>query len=61
MGYFAFAHEIYSTVSVIAVGAGVSAVGMGSKLISKQLMADKDYAKIESETKAVLRIIHSIK
>ena len=41
--------------------AGVSAVGMGSKLISKQLMADKDYATIESETKAVLSLIHSIK
>ena len=41
--------------------AGVSAVGMGSKLISKQLMADKDYATIESETKAVLSLIRSIK
>lgn len=41
--------------------AGVSAVGMGSKLISKQLMADKDYATIESETKKVLSLIHSIK
>jgi 2-dehydro-3-deoxyphosphogluconate aldolase/(4S)-4-hydroxy-2-oxoglutarate aldolase len=41
--------------------AGVSAVGMGSKLISKQLMTDKDYTKIESETKAVLSLIHSIK
>jgi 2-dehydro-3-deoxyphosphogluconate aldolase/(4S)-4-hydroxy-2-oxoglutarate aldolase len=41
--------------------AGVSAVGMGSKLISKQLMADKDYAAIESETKAVLNLIESIK
>jgi 2-dehydro-3-deoxyphosphogluconate aldolase/(4S)-4-hydroxy-2-oxoglutarate aldolase len=41
--------------------AGVSAVGMGSKLISKQLMADKDYTTIESETKAVLSLIHSIK
>jgi 2-dehydro-3-deoxyphosphogluconate aldolase/(4S)-4-hydroxy-2-oxoglutarate aldolase len=41
--------------------AGVSAVGMGSKLISKQLMADKDYATIESETKTVLSLIHSIK
>ena len=41
--------------------AGVSAVGMGSKLISKQLMADKDYATIESETKKVLELIHSIK
>jgi 2-dehydro-3-deoxyphosphogluconate aldolase / (4S)-4-hydroxy-2-oxoglutarate aldolase len=41
--------------------AGVSAVGMGSKLISKQLMADKDYAKIEADTKTVLALIHSIK
>ena len=41
--------------------AGVSAVGMGSKLISKQLMADKDYATIESETKTVLGLIQSIK
>jgi len=41
--------------------AGVSAVGMGSKLISKKLMENKDYATIESETKAVLSLIHSIK
>lgn len=41
--------------------AGVSAVGMGSKLISKQLMDAKDYATIESETKTVLSLIHSIK
>ena len=41
--------------------AGVSAVGMGSKLISKQLMADKDYDTIESETKTVLSLIQSIK
>lgn len=41
--------------------AGVSAVGMGSKLISKQLMADKDYTTIELETKKVLEIIQSIK
>ena len=41
--------------------AGVSAVGMGSKLISKKLMADKDYATIESETKKVLEVIQSIK
>ena len=40
--------------------AGVSAVGMGSKLISKQLMADKDYAKIEADTKTVLSLVHSI-
>lgn len=41
--------------------AGVSAVGMGSKLISKQLMADKDYATIEFETQKVLNLIHSIR
>ncbi|PKP14912.1 MAG: bifunctional 4-hydroxy-2-oxoglutarate aldolase/2-dehydro-3-deoxy-phosphogluconate aldolase, partial [Bacteroidetes bacterium HGW-Bacteroidetes-23] len=41
--------------------AGVSAVGMGSKLISKQLMADQDYATIEAETKKVLEVIQSIK
>jgi len=41
--------------------AGVSAVGMGSKLISKKLMSEKDYATIESETRSVLGIIQSIK
>ena len=41
--------------------AGVVAVGMGSKLISKQLMEAKDYATIESETKKVLELIQSIK
>ena len=41
--------------------AGVSAVGMGSKLVSKELMASKDYATIENETKKVLEIIQSIK
>ncbi|WP_346238073.1 bifunctional 4-hydroxy-2-oxoglutarate aldolase/2-dehydro-3-deoxy-phosphogluconate aldolase [Niabella insulamsoli] len=41
--------------------AGVCAVGMGSKLISKQLMADKDYATIEQRTKEVFATIQSIK
>lgn len=41
--------------------AGVCAVGMGSKLISKKLMEAKDYATIESETKKVLETIMSIK
>ena len=41
--------------------AGVCAVGMGSKLISKQLMETKDYAAIEQQTKTVLDIIKSIK
>jgi len=41
--------------------AGVCAVGMGSKLISKKLMEVKDYSTIESETKKVLELIGSIK
>lgn len=41
--------------------AGVSAVGMGSKLISKKLMSDRDYKTIEMETKKVLDIIKTIR
>lgn len=41
--------------------AGVCAVGMGSKLISKKLMEAKDYATIESSTKEVLALIATIK
>jgi len=41
--------------------AGVCAVGMGSKLISKKLMETKDYATIEIETRKVLQLIASIK
>ena len=41
--------------------AGVCAVGMGSKLVSKKLMEAKEYATIESETKKVLELIASIK
>jgi len=41
--------------------AGVCAVGMGSKLISKKLMEQKDYATIEKMTKEVLDLIISIK
>ncbi|HEX8459888.1 MAG TPA: bifunctional 4-hydroxy-2-oxoglutarate aldolase/2-dehydro-3-deoxy-phosphogluconate aldolase, partial [Segetibacter sp.] len=41
--------------------AGVSAVGMGSKLISKQLLEAKDYAKIESLTKEAMEIVKSVK
>lgn len=40
--------------------AGVSAVGMGSKLISKKLMDDKDYETIETQTKSVLNTIKNI-
>ena len=41
--------------------AGVCAVGMGSKLISKKLMEAKDYATIEKMTKEVLDLIGTIK
>lgn len=41
--------------------AGVCAVGMGSKLISKDLMEKEDYLMIENETKKVLVLIESIK
>jgi len=41
--------------------AGVCAVGMGSKLISKKLMEARDYATIENETKKVLEVIAGIK
>ncbi len=41
--------------------AGVCAVGMGSKLISKKLMETKDYATIEKMTKEVLELISTIK
>lgn len=41
--------------------AGVCAVGMGSKLISKKLMEAKDYATIEQQSCEVLALIQSIK
>ena len=41
--------------------AGVCAVGMGSKLISKKLMEAKDYTTIEKMTKEVLDLIGTIK
>ena len=41
--------------------AGVCAVGMGSKLISKKLMEAKDYATMERMTREVIALIGSIK
>ncbi len=41
--------------------AGVCAVGMGSKLISKALLEAKDYATIEATTKEVLATVKAIK
>lgn len=41
--------------------AGVSAVGMGSKLISRQLLEEKNYAKIEELTKQAMSIVKSLR
>jgi 2-dehydro-3-deoxyphosphogluconate aldolase/(4S)-4-hydroxy-2-oxoglutarate aldolase len=41
--------------------AGVCAVGMGSKLISKKLMEQQDYAAMEKGTKEVFEIINAVK
>lgn len=41
--------------------AGVCAVGMGSKLVSKNLLEQKDYAKIEALTKQAIDIVKSVR
>jgi 2-dehydro-3-deoxyphosphogluconate aldolase/(4S)-4-hydroxy-2-oxoglutarate aldolase len=41
--------------------AGVSAVGMGSKLVSKSLLEERNYSEIEERTKQVIEIIKSVK
>jgi 2-dehydro-3-deoxyphosphogluconate aldolase/(4S)-4-hydroxy-2-oxoglutarate aldolase len=41
--------------------AGVCAVGMGSKLVSKSLLEHKDYTAIQKATEEVLAIVQSIK
>lgn len=41
--------------------AGVVAVGMGSKLISKAVLQNQEYEKLTSQTKAVLEILNNIK
>lgn len=41
--------------------AGVCAVGMGSKLISKNLLEQKDYAKIEALTKQAMDIVKQVR
>jgi 2-dehydro-3-deoxyphosphogluconate aldolase/(4S)-4-hydroxy-2-oxoglutarate aldolase len=40
--------------------AGVTCVGMGSKLISKEIIANKDYDKLEQEVKNALAIINML-
>ncbi len=41
--------------------AGVCAVGMGSKLVSKEVMANKQYNLLIEETKKVMELINSIR
>ncbi|WP_338407092.1 bifunctional 4-hydroxy-2-oxoglutarate aldolase/2-dehydro-3-deoxy-phosphogluconate aldolase [uncultured Flavobacterium sp.] len=41
--------------------AGVTCVGMGSQLISKEIIANKDYAKLEQDVAKVLSIIKNLK
>lgn len=41
--------------------AGVCAVGMGSKLVSKQIIEQKDYEKIEALTKKTFEIIEKVR
>lgn len=41
--------------------AGVKAVGMGSKLISKPLLEARDYQKIEELTKSAIQIINEVR
>ncbi len=41
--------------------AGVTCVGMGSKLISKQILADQNYAQLEKDVKAALQIIKEVR
>jgi len=41
--------------------AGVTCVGMGSKLISKEIIANQDYAKLEKDVKAALALVKLVR
>ena len=41
--------------------AGVCAVGMGSKLVSKDVMENKKYSELQASTKEALEIINSLR
>jgi len=41
--------------------AGVTCVGMGSKLISKEILQNQDYALLEEKTKKALALIQQLK
>lgn len=42
-------------------GAGAICVGMGSKLVSKSIIADRNFKQLEDKTRAVLQLIHEIR
>lgn len=42
-------------------GAGATCVGMGSQLISSDLIKNKDFARLEEKTKEVVEILHKIR
>lgn len=41
--------------------AGVTCVGMGSKLISKEVLANQDFDKLQQDVKSTLEIINSVR
>ncbi|WP_339926442.1 bifunctional 4-hydroxy-2-oxoglutarate aldolase/2-dehydro-3-deoxy-phosphogluconate aldolase [uncultured Cyclobacterium sp.] len=41
--------------------AGVSAVGMGSKLVSKQLLQEKNYSKIQEMAEKAIEVVNEVK
>jgi len=74
-GFVSAVKELFSAVKFIITGgvepdennlkgwfsAGAAAVGMGSKLITKQILENKDYAKITELTKESLRLIEIVR
>jgi len=74
-GYITAIREIFPNLTFMVTGgvepeegnlrnwfkAGVSAVGMGSKLISKQILEARDYPQITALTKASLNLIQMIR
>ena len=74
-GFVSAVKELFSEVKFIITGgvepdeanlrgwfsAGAAAVGMGSKLITKQSLETKDYAKITSLTQQALQLIQTIR
>lgn len=74
-GYISAIREIFPNLSFMPTGGvdttaenlsawfknGVCAVGLGSKLITKKLMEEKDFAELTSQTAIVLQLVKNIK